>query len=151
MHLLLLLIVKAHAYSAIAVAPSSVTYPQMTVSATAKNPVNPLLAEEAAIDKCKTRGGEGCRAFSVDRACLAVAINDEFASFFSATSDAQAGAQAAALEKCRSQSGNSNCTLRTSVCDFPTCKKAEDYGACLRQGDTMYPGSAKEFCHSQFC
>lgn len=149
--LLLLLVFKAQAYSAIAVAPSTVNHPQMTVSATAKNPVNAILAEETAIEKCKSRGGEGCKAYSVDRACLAVAINDEFATFFSAVSNVQAGAQKAALEKCRAQSGNENCTLRTSVCDLLTCKRADDYGACLRQGDTMYPGAAKEFCHSQFC
>lgn len=142
---------KAHAYSTVAVAASTANFPQMSVSATARNPVSALVAEEAALEKCKQRGGTGCKPFSVDRACLAVAMNDEFSTFFSATSDAQAGAQTAAVAKCKKESGNENCSLRTSVCDFAVCKRDGDYHACLRHGDALFPGSAKEFCHSQFC
>lgn len=151
MYVLLMFVFQAHAFSTIAVAASTATYPQMTISAISKGLPNELASEEVALNKCKERGGTACKPYTIENACIAVASNDEFSTFFPGVGGLQSDAQKAALQKCRSESGNDNCSLRTSVCDYHSCKKVDDYNACLRGGDTMFPGSAKEFCHSQFC
>lgn len=141
---------KIFAYSTIAISPTNATHPQMSTSATATS-VNAILAEDAALTLCKKRGGVKCQPFNIYKLCLAVAMNDDDYTFFTSSAMDQGEAQVAALTKCRNESKKPNCSLRTSVCDRNACDRERDFNACLKRGDAIQPGTAKEFCRSQFC
>ena len=144
----------ARAYSYMAFSTSNTTFPQMGTSAIGRSQTSLIVAEDAARTLCVRRGGgSGCKLYPVviPGQCVAVAADLELDVVYSAQGASQDDAQKGALRKCQAAGSRTSCSLRTSTCDYFSCERPDDYNSCLRNGDAIFPGSAKEFCGSQFC